>query len=91
MSSFYIVLLTHGSERCALQKQEHNIILILHLQKLALESWFEARGTLETLMASTALSSPNSSPLLPPTHLPRTESISRSLMGGQVFTLYLLH
>lgn len=40
MSSFYIVLLTHGSERCALQKQENIIVLILHVQKLTLEIWF---------------------------------------------------
>lgn len=55
MSSFYIVLLTHGPERCALQKQGNITVLILHIQKLALESWFEVEGTRETLMASTAV------------------------------------
>lgn len=31
MSSFYIVLLSHRSERCALQDQENIIVLILHV------------------------------------------------------------
>lgn len=91
MSSFYIVLLTHGSERCALQKQENIIVLILRVWKLALESWFEARVTLEMLMTSSVPSSPSRSSLCPPTCLSRSESTSRSLMCGHVLTLYLLH
>lgn len=31
MSSFYIVLLSHRSERCALQDQENIIVLISHV------------------------------------------------------------
>lgn len=31
------------------------IVLILHVQNLALESWLEAGGILETLMASSAV------------------------------------
>lgn len=91
MRRFYIILLTNRSERCALQKQEHSIVLILYIQKLTLESWFDAGGTLETLMASTALFSPSSPPLLPPSCLPRTKSTSRSLACVQIFASYLLY
>lgn len=48
MSSFYIVLLAHGSERCALQKQENIIVLILDIEKQAWENWFEAGSTWKT-------------------------------------------
>lgn len=48
MSSFYIVLLTHGSERRSLQKQENISVLILDIEKQAWENWFEAGSTQKT-------------------------------------------
>lgn len=47
-SSFYIVLLTHRSERCALQKQENIIVLILDIEKQAWKNWFKAGSTRKT-------------------------------------------